>query len=108
MASLIHSTIRRLVIGAEAVVTFGGCQQAHDHWEWTGRHYDAVMAKPREEINRYVRPSMAQTDTVIADPAPDAAAVARGWEPVSLAYPNGAVIAGPNYGISYEDRPGFL
>ena len=106
--SSIHSTLRRVTLSLAAVLLFGGCQSTHDHWESAGRTYDSWMAKPRAMINKDIRPSMSQTDPVMADPAPDAAALARGWEPISYDYPNGAVVAGPTYGLSYEDRPQWL
>src|SRR5882724_2794048 len=91
-----------------AVLVVDGCQQTHDNWESAGRTYDSWMAKPRAQINKNIRPTMAQTDPVMADPAPDPAAIARGWEPVTYAYPNGATVAGPTYNVSYSDRPQWL
>ena len=47
-------------------------------------------------------------DPVLKDPVPDAAATARNFEPSTLIYPNGQVVAQPVYYTTYETRPKIL
>src|SRR4051812_3393251 len=103
MLSSIHNAWR--LSFAAFLVAIGGCQTMQNDYESAGRRYDTAMATPREKINKYVRPSMTQVDPVMPDAAVDEAMAARGWDTFHYAYPSGGVVAGPTYGLSYEDRP---
>jgi hypothetical protein len=86
--SILKVCTNRAPFALAAALLVGGCTHAQ-----------------REQHGRYEANPI---DERMKDPLPDAAAQARNFEPSTLYYPNGQVVAFPVWATTYETRPRYL